>query len=284
MDGVIHIGQVVDVVLGAGELLRVRQQSLHLFLGAAVAQLQVVQHGVVLLGEALVGVLDGLHICAELVGVVRHVDHGHVRDRGRLCRVTAQAADQRGGEAGHLLHVGVGGEARRAEGRISVCLYHPGVVLEQGLHAADALFQRGPLADGPAQDHGARQRHWNGHRLCQARQLALDFGDPGGHAVLQLDNRRCDHLADCFYLIAHRLDFIADHILDGHGGDDFLTQRLQPLPQLLRSPVCRRCVKPGCAPPIPGGLQLPARPLHITPEGALLLLDTAEYRRHIIFD
>lgn len=172
------------------------------------------------------------------------VDHGHVRDRGRLCRVTAQAADQRGGEAGHLLHVGVGGEARRAEGRISVCLYHPGVVLEQGLHAADALFQRGPLADGPAQDHGARQRHWNGHRLCQARQLALDFGDPGGHAVLQLDNRRCDHLADCFYLIAHRLDFIADHILDGHGGDDFLTQRLQPLPQLLRSPVCRRCVKP----------------------------------------
>ena len=56
------------------------------------------------------------------------------------------------------------------------------------------------------------------------------------------------------------------------------------LPQLLRSPVCRCSVKPGCASLIPGGLQFPACPLHITPEGTLLLLDAAEHRRHIIFN
>ena len=176
VDGIIYIGQVVDVVLGASKLLCVRQEPLHLLFGAAVPQLQVVQHSIVLLGEALVSVLDGLHIGAELVCVVRHVDQGHVRDGGRLCGVTAQAADQRGGEAGHLLHIGVGGEARCAECCVRIGLYHTGIFLEQGLHAADALLQRSPLADGTAHDHRDRQCHRDGHRLCQACQLALDFG------------------------------------------------------------------------------------------------------------
>ena len=284
MDGVIHIGQIVDVVLSSGELLCIRQELLHLFLGSAVPQLQVVQHGIVLLSETLVSVLDGLHIGAELVGVVRHIDQRHVRDGSRLCGVTAQAADQRSREAGHLLHIGVGGEASCAECCVRIGLYHTGIFLEQGLHAADALFQRSPLVDGTAHDHRGRQRHRDGHRLCQACQLALDLRQPGGHAVLQLDHRRGDHLSNRLDLITHRLDLVAGHILDGHGGDDFLTQRLKSLPQLLRSPVCRCSVKPGCASLIPGGLQFPACPLHITPEGTLLLLDAAEHRRHIIFN
>ena len=50
-----HIRIGVDVVLDARDRLRVLEQALHLGLGAAVAQLQVVQHGVVLLGKPLIG-------------------------------------------------------------------------------------------------------------------------------------------------------------------------------------------------------------------------------------
>ena len=107
MDGAVDIGEVVDVVLCPRQLLRILQEPLHLLLGATIAQLQVVQHRIVLLRKALVSVLDRLHTGAELVSVVGHVHHGHVCDNGGLGGITLQAVQQGCRETGDLLHVGV---------------------------------------------------------------------------------------------------------------------------------------------------------------------------------
>ena len=131
VDGAVHVGQVTQVVLDAGDLLSILQQALHFSLRAAVAQLQVVQHGVVLLGKALIGVLDILHGAAHFVGVVGHVHHGHVGQLGRGIGVLAHAGKQAGGKAGGLLHVVVGGQAHGLVGLFGV-VEHDLLGLHQG--------------------------------------------------------------------------------------------------------------------------------------------------------
>ena len=96
----------------AGEFFCIGQQPLHLGLCAAVAELEVVQHGVILLGKALVGVLDGCQIRAHLVGVVGHIHHGHIGQVRSSIRILAYAGQQAGGNAVDLLHVGVGRQSR----------------------------------------------------------------------------------------------------------------------------------------------------------------------------
>lgn len=59
---------------------------LHFLLCAAVAQLEVIEHRIVLLGKALVGILNGGHIRAHLVGVIGHIRDCHIRIFGRLSR------------------------------------------------------------------------------------------------------------------------------------------------------------------------------------------------------
>ena len=113
MDGAVHIGQIAQLVMYARKLLCIGQQPLHLCLRAAVAELEVVQHGIVLLRKALIGILDGCHVSAHLVSVVRHVHHGHVGQlRSGVCVLT-HAGQQTGGKAGGLLHVFVGGQTHR---------------------------------------------------------------------------------------------------------------------------------------------------------------------------
>ena len=111
MDGTVHVGQIAQIIMDAGDLLRVGQQTLHLGLRAAIAQLEVIEHGVVLLGKALIGILDILHIRAHLVGVVSHIHHGHVGKLGGGIGILAHAGKQACRKAGGLLHVVVGRKA-----------------------------------------------------------------------------------------------------------------------------------------------------------------------------
>ena len=140
MDGVHHIGVGVNVIFDAGDRLRVGKEPRHLLLGAAVAEFQVVQHRVVLLGKALVGVLDGRHVAAHLVGVVRHIGDCHVGVFHGLFRIAAQGGDQACGEAGDSLHIVVRRHPRRLVGVRRVLLHCLRGILEQGVDAADQLL------------------------------------------------------------------------------------------------------------------------------------------------
>ena len=141
MDGAVHVGQIAEIILHAGDLLGVLQQALHLSLRAAVAQLEVVEHGVVLLCKALIGVLDVLHRGTHLVCVVRHIHHRHVGQLRRRVGVLTDAGKQAGREAGCGLHVVVG---RKSGGLVGLCgigLDLVGAVLEQRFDAAEALLE-----------------------------------------------------------------------------------------------------------------------------------------------
>ena len=103
--------------LKSGELdydgVRVLDEALHLLLGAAVAELQVVQHRVVLLGKTLVGILNGGHIRAHLVGVIGHIRDCHIRILCGFLGIAAEGLDQACRERGDRLHVLVGRKSCR---------------------------------------------------------------------------------------------------------------------------------------------------------------------------
>ena len=54
VNGVYHIGIGFEVIVDAGDRLGIGQQPLHFGFRAAIAELQVVQHRIVLLGKALI--------------------------------------------------------------------------------------------------------------------------------------------------------------------------------------------------------------------------------------
>ena len=110
MDGIYHIGIGFEVIVDAGDRLRIGQQPLHFGFRATVAQLQVVQHRVVLLGKALIRRLDHGHIRAHFVGIVGHIRNCHVGVLDRLFGVAAEGLDQTCGERGDRLHILVCGQ------------------------------------------------------------------------------------------------------------------------------------------------------------------------------
>ena len=140
MDGFHHIRIRGDVVLDAGYLLRIGEQPLHFLLCAAVAQLEVIEHRIVLLGKALVGILNGGHIRAHLVGVIGHIRDCHIRIFGGLLGIAAEGLDEACGEARHRFHVFVSGKTSRfvCVGGVPLDLLRG--VLEQGIHTADQLL------------------------------------------------------------------------------------------------------------------------------------------------
>ena len=148
MDRLVDVVQVVDVILDARQLLSIGQQSLHLGLRAAVAQLQVVQHGVVLFCEALVRVLDHIHGRAHLVRIVGHVDDGHIRHFGGFLSVSTEGLEQGRREARDRAHVVVGGHSRRLVGAISCGDDSVSRVAEQRLDAAHILFESTHAVEG----------------------------------------------------------------------------------------------------------------------------------------
>ena len=177
MNGAVHVRQIADVVLHAGKFLGVLQKALHLRLGAAVAQLEVVQHGVVAFGKPLIGVLDGLHVGAHLVGVVRHVGEGSVGRLGRCGGIAGQTGHQRRRKAGGLLHIVVGRQPCRAESVLGVGLDGVGGIAIQRLHAAEGLFQRRALLHGVQQDLAQPRR---GQRLFGTADQLLRPAFTGG--------------------------------------------------------------------------------------------------------
>ena len=140
MDGFHHICVGGDVVLDTGYLLRIGEQSLHFLLRAAVAQFEVVEHRVVLLGKTLIGILNGGHIRAHLVGVIGHIRDCHIRILCGFFGIAAERLDQACGEARDRLHVLVGRKPCRfvCVGGIPLDLLRG--VLEQGIHTADQLL------------------------------------------------------------------------------------------------------------------------------------------------
>ena len=140
MDGFNHIRIRGDVVLDAGYLLRIGEQPLHFLLCAAVAQLEVIEHRIVLLGETLVGILNGGHIRAHLVGVIGHIRDCHIRILCGFLGITAERLDQACGKARDRLHVLVGGKASRfvCVGGVPLDLLRG--VLEQSVNTADQLL------------------------------------------------------------------------------------------------------------------------------------------------
>ena len=140
MDGFHHIRIRGDVVLDAGYLLRIGEQPLHFLLCAAVAQLEVIEHRIVLLGKTLVGILNGGHIRAHLVGVVGHIRDCHIRILCGFLGIAAEGLDEACGEARDRLHVLVGRKSCRfvCVGGVPLDLLRG--VLEQRVNAADQLL------------------------------------------------------------------------------------------------------------------------------------------------
>ena len=140
MDGFHHICVGGDVIFNAGYFLCIGKQSLHFLLRAAVAQLEVVEHRIVLLGKALVGILNGGHIRTHFVGVVGHIRDCHIRILCGFFGITAEGLDEACGKARHRLHVLVGRKPRRfvCVGGIPLNLLRG--VLEQGVNTADQLL------------------------------------------------------------------------------------------------------------------------------------------------
>ncbi len=129
-----------DIVLNAGNGCSIRKQPFHFGLGAAVAQLEVVQHGIVLLGKALVCVLDESDVRTHLIGVIRHVGDSHIRIFDCGLRITAQGLDKRCGEGCDRGHIVVSRHTRRFICVGSVFLQFAGGLLEQGVDTAHKLF------------------------------------------------------------------------------------------------------------------------------------------------
>ena len=140
MDGIYHIGIGFEVIVDAGDRLRISQQPLHFGFRAAVAELQVVQHRVVLLGKALICRLDHGHIRTHLVGIVGHIRNCHVGVLDCLFGVATKRLDQARGERGDRLHVFICRQTRCFIGVCSVALQLLGVILEQRIHAAHQLL------------------------------------------------------------------------------------------------------------------------------------------------
>ena len=164
--------------MDAGDRLGIGQQPLHFGFRAAIAELQVVQHRVVLLGKALIRRLDHGHIRTHLVGVVGHIRNRHVGIFDGLFGVAAEGLDQTCGERGDRLHVFVCRQTRCFIGVCSVALQLLGIVLEQRIHAANQLLIVGvgrnnflAQLDGGGPGSGSDRAHCRADALEDAAQL-----------------------------------------------------------------------------------------------------------------
>ena len=145
MDSFIHIIQIVDAVpniiaLRPLDSLCILQKTLHFGAGTAIAQLQVVQQRIVLLGKTLIRILDAGHVRAEFIGIVGHVLDRHISILRGLDSIAAHALQQARGKAHYSLHVLV---CVHACGRVCFAgvLDHGGcATFEKGLHTAYELF------------------------------------------------------------------------------------------------------------------------------------------------
>ena len=140
MNSLYNIGIGRKVIFYAAELFRIRKQALHFLLRAAIAELEVIEHGIVLLGKALICVLYGFHCSTHLIGVIRHIRNGKVCRRSRLFRIPIQTLQQACRKARNGFHIFICGQTRSFIRIIRISLNRVCAVLEQRFHAADQLF------------------------------------------------------------------------------------------------------------------------------------------------
>ena len=110
---------------------------MHFLFRAAVPELEVIEHCIVLLGKAGVCVLNGGHVRAHFVSVIGHIRNCHVRILGGFLRIPAEGGDKARGKPGNGFHVLICGESG---GLVCVCrVLHdlPGAILKERLNAAD---------------------------------------------------------------------------------------------------------------------------------------------------
>ena len=125
-----------------GVFVGIVHQSGELLLGAAVAQLEVVEHGVLASCEALIRLDEGLGVGAERVGVVGDAAHGDVGHLRGLLGVASEGVDQGCGDARDALHVVVGAHTSGLERLLSVLLHELARLVELvvlATHFIDAL-------------------------------------------------------------------------------------------------------------------------------------------------
>ena len=186
MDGIYHIGIGFEVIVDAGDRLGISKQPLHFRFRAAIAELQVVQHRVVLLGKALIRRLDHGHIRTHFVGIVGHICNCHVGIFDGLFGVAAERLDQACGERGDRLHVLVCRQTGRFVGVGGVALQFLGVVLEQRVHTAYKLLIVG---------------------ICRNNFLAQLYGGGSGSSS-DCTHRRADTLEDTAQLFKLAAGFL----------------------------------------------------------------------------
>ena len=190
------VGIARDIVLHAGQSRCRFEQALHLLLGAAVAELQVVEHGKVALRKAGVSVLNGVERRAHFVGVVRHVTHCHVGQVCRLLHVTAEGIHHRRSGRRCSLHVVVHAHASALEGSRSVCFDRIRRITKERLHAACELLEvririerlladrtdrsrPGSRSPGKCRCHCFRRRSDSGHKPgCSRFRHAAELSEP----------------------------------------------------------------------------------------------------------
>ena len=110
-----------ELVHFVGHSGRVFDEPLHFGLGATITELEVVEHGVVLLCEALICILDVCDVGSHLVCVVAHADDGAVCIVGGLFGVASESLNERCREAGRGFHVIRRADLRRLVGLLCIC-------------------------------------------------------------------------------------------------------------------------------------------------------------------
>ena len=126
-----------NIVLYAGELLRVLEEPLHFLFRTAIPELEVIEHGIVLLCKAGVRILNRGHVRAHFVSVVGHVRNCHVRIFRGFLRVPAEGGDKARGKPGHGFHILVCREPGGLVCVVRILHYLTGAILKERLNAAD---------------------------------------------------------------------------------------------------------------------------------------------------
>ena len=214
MDRVDDVGIIADVVLHAGELLRLVEQLLHAFLRPGEAQGEIVEHREVAAREAAIGVLHCLHARPHFVDVVGHVRDRHVHELrgGRL--IAAEGVDQRGGGGDRRLHVLVGAHARGLEGAVGVPHDGGSAVAEKRLDAAGELLEIGIVVDGVLRHGGscagcgghARERGLSGEAQRALRRRAELCGEGFAAGRARRAAYAVQHVLQIVFHALHRRD------------------------------------------------------------------------------
>ena len=202
MNGVIYVGKIADVVLNTGQRLGVFQQALHFSLSAAISKFQIVQHGIVLLGEPLIGVGDPLHVGAKFIGIVRHIRQSHIGNVCRFSGIPAQTLQQGCSKTCHLLHVAVGRHTGRFICLLGIGNHSSSGVLKKRFDAAQTLLQLRTRRNAAGQrfpDGGCGNHVFDFADQIRAENASGAFSAGGhfpidntGQAILHASRRRHD--------------------------------------------------------------------------------------------